>query len=114
MSVSQSELQEMRKLTLFSKRLSNWHLKNLNAWPSIAFDKFQKAEIDYSIGDRSDECYINYLIRFKGDKPPKDFQKRCKALEKWVKDLFWADMSFAVKSLDGKTLYPEEVKNERK
>jgi len=120
MSVSEGELQEMRKLVLFSKRISAWHEKNLNAWPLIAFNeeagyKIVKAEVDYMIGDKGDECYVNYIIRFKSKKLPADFEKRADALGKWVKNIFWADMGFAVKNQDGKTLFPvEKKKNERK
>jgi len=121
MSITDGELQEMRKLVLFSKRISAWHEKNLSAWPLIAFNeeagyKLLKAEIDYSIGDRGEECYVNYLIRFKNKKLPLDFEKRAAALEQWVKNIFWKDMSFSIKNHEGKTLFPVEKKqvNERK
>lgn len=120
MSVSDGELQEMRKLVLFSKRISQWHEKNLNAWPLIAFNeeagyKIVKAEIDYMIGDKGDECYVNYIIRFKSKKLPADFEKRADALGRWVRNVFWTDMGFAVKDQDGKVLFPvEKKKNERK
>jgi hypothetical protein len=119
MSVSQSELNEMRKLLLFSKKLSDWHVRNLNMWPQIVFNRDAKCaptkiEIDYAIGDRPDECYVNYLVRFKNKRLPSDFKRRCEALEKWVKDLFWADMNFAVKDMDGNILYPKAAADERK
>ena len=118
MTVSESELQEMKKLVLFSKKLSGWHVKNLETWPLIAFNekagyKIVKAEIDYNIGDRPDECYVHYILRFKRKRLPGDFEIRCKHVEQWVKNIFWTDMDFAIKDQEGKTLYPKK-KNERK
>lgn len=98
----------MKKLVLFSKRLSEWHVKNLEMWIKVVFDNYTKADIEYSIGDAPSECYINYNIRFKRNKLPKDFKLRASHLEKWVKSVFWTDLEFSIKDLNGKVLYPEK------
>jgi hypothetical protein len=104
-SVTQEQIQEMRKLALFSKRLSEWHIKNLKLWPQIALEGLQKAEVEYSIGDRPDECYINYVIKVNDGTDMSDFALRASHIEKWVKSLLWNDINFSMKDFDGKVLY---------
>lgn len=108
MSVSQDQIEEMKKLILFSKRLSEWHLKNLKMWPLVVFNDLIKAEVEYNIGDRPDESYVNYLIRFKDDAKPQDFELRCKHLHQWVQNLLWTDIGFSVQNSEGKVLFPNE------
>jgi len=105
-TVSQEQIQEMRKLVLFSKRLSEWHIKNLKLWPQIVFDSLQSAEVDYSIGDRPDETYIKYIIRFKDGADLSDLELRGTHIEKWVKSLLWSDINFSIVDHNGLALYP--------
>jgi len=102
--VTQAQLQEMRKLVLFSKRLSEWHIKNLKLWPQIVFDNLKNAEVEYNIGDRPDESYIRYTISFKENANLSDFNLRKSHLERWVKSILWSDVQFSVIDPDGKEI----------
>jgi hypothetical protein len=104
-TVTQEQIQEMRKLVLFSKRLSEWHIKNLKLWPQIVFDNLANAEIEYNIGDKSEETYIRYVLKFKKKAKLSDFDLRSSHLEKWVKSILWSDTQFSIVDPNGKVLY---------
>lgn len=103
------DLEELRKITLITGRLSEVHIKTFEKSPFIFFDNLEKVEIHYDI--KTDERSSSGLswIKFELYGENLDTQdllgKRVNALKKTVKSLLWNEIDVIVK-------YKGEILNE--
>jgi hypothetical protein len=107
----QSLIEEMKKLVIFSHKLSDWHVKNLRNFVFTTLDNVKSVEIEYDVEAR-EQSFITYKVtRIPRKKLGKtdEMDKRLKFLEQWTKSLFWNELSVSV--YDGKNkLFPAKVK----
>lgn len=121
--VTEQQIREMAKLSLASNRISEVQEKNLKMYPLIFFDSVKKAEIDYDFTNNqtveTEEDRKNLEIKYKFNKlDTKHFRvsyyltvedtltgftaqnehmdKRFKALEDSVRNLFWKETKVEV------------------
>lgn len=121
--VTEAQIREMAKLSLASNRISEVQEKNLKMYPLIFFNGVQKAEIDYDFTNNqtveTEEDRKNLEIKYKFNKlDTKHFRvsyyltaedtltgftahnehmdKRFKALEDSVRNLFWKETKVEV------------------
>jgi hypothetical protein len=88
---------------LFTDRLSDIHVKNLEAFPFIYFVGVHEAKLDYDIDTKGGPSYIHYDLTLTDENDSLD--ARFKALEVAVQALFWKEMVLHL-SING-----EEYKN---
>lgn len=107
---TQNIVQEHKQMTMFSGKLSDFQLENLNKWPFIVFNDLDSAKIEYDfekkvkITDEDEEKFdaihagkIKFNLFF--DKKPsknKDLDKRIDTIKAWTKFLFWSDTKVTV------------------
>lgn len=115
--VTEQQIREMAKLSLASNRISEVQEKNLKMYPLVFFNGVQKAEIDYDFTNNqtveTEEDAKNLEIKYKFNKlDTKHFrvsyyltvddsqnemiEKRFKALEDSVRNLFWKETKVQV------------------
>jgi len=115
--VTEQQIREMAKLSLASNRISEVQEKNLKMYPLIFFDGVKKAEIDYDFTNNqtveTEEDRKNLEIKYKFNKldtkhfrvsyyltvdesPNEMIEKRFKALEDSVRNLFWKETKVEV------------------
>lgn len=99
-------LQDLTKLVMFTGRLSEVHVKNLEAFPFIFFNGVEEAKIEHDISNVKDiPSSISYTLILDGEN---DFlEKRYKALESAVISLFWKEIRFKI-SINGSEVYKSE------
>ena len=99
-------LNELNSLGIFSGRISEVHIKNLEVFPFIYFNGVTKAEIDYDVAQAKDKAsYIHYDLTIHEENDM--LEKRFEGLEKAVRALFWKEMSLKV-SFKGLEMYHSE------
>ncbi len=99
-------IQELNSLALFSGRLSEIHIKNLESFPFIYFNGVTEAKIDYDVAQLKDkESCIHYNLTLNQENDHLD--KRFLGLENALKALFWKEVVLKL-SING-----EEYKNDR-
>ena len=109
MSDKTPSLQDLTKLVLFSGRLSEVHIKNLQAFPFIYFNAhIDHPKLDYSIEttDKTKPTIFSYSFSFNLESNDQ-LDKRYKALESAVRSLFWKEVKIEVK-INGKEVYKSE------
>src|SRR5574343_259300 len=108
MSDLSSQVKEMAKLTMLTHRVSDLQVKNMKMYPFVFFESIANASIEYDLSNNlgvtpegegldslykinkpeSDHLFVRYNLeldeRFNGS-----MDKRFKALEKAIHDLFW-------------------------
>jgi hypothetical protein len=111
--VNASQIKEMKELVIFSKKLSEWHVKNLQNFIMVALDNVKTAEIRYDLGLelKGEGGYIDYTVtpktRARLAKNKAELEQRCKHLEKWVHHILWKELKVQViDKRSGETLYP--------
>ncbi len=110
-----SVLDDLKNLTLISKRLSESHVKSLTNFCFIAFDNLSKVEIEYSIDPDLDQPtkngysstengyrskkngFIRYKLYRKNKKKSLGSRelsvaKRVMSVRKWTISIFWDDL----------------------
>lgn len=91
---------------MFSGRLSEVHVKNLQSFPWIFFNDLKEAKLDYDIATTKEGssliCYDLVL-----DKENDSLSKRYLALESAVKALFWKEIKVKI-SINSKEVYKSE------
>lgn len=107
MSDIENTIKGMAALILTSGKLSEFHEKNLKAFPFIFFNDVIEAKIDYDLSVRHDadvdknnnvelkkpiqSCIISYYLTL--DEPKNnEIQKRYEALDQAVKNLLWKEI----------------------
>ena len=105
---------EHRQMVTLSGNLSEFQIKNLQAWPYVLFDKkdVDSVKIDYnferSLGEEDKERIlyagvVEYDFKFKSEPPftEETIKHKLQQLSHWVKYLFWEDTQVVIKK-DGK------------
>jgi len=109
LSDQQPSLQDLTKLVLFSGRLSEIHIKNLQAFPFIFFnDHASDPKLDYDIQttDKTKPTSFSYDLNL--NLATNDhLDKRYKALEDAVRALFWKEVVLEIK-INGKGVFKSE------
>ena len=100
--MSEQNLKEMKDLMLFFGRIPETHIKTLQEAPYIYFDGAKASGITYDLDSKSDSWFVMY--EFIVEKDFDEIDKRCKALEKAVRLLFWKEVVLIV-NVNGKTIY---------
>ena len=114
---------EMRNLLIMSKRMSEFHEKNLKNFPLVAMNNVSKVEIEYNIPDGTmleKETMFGYVKfnvytkskRSAGDKK-RSVKKRAEDIVNWTKSLLWNNMDVSV-IVNNKKVFPETAKSSRK
>jgi len=110
--MQQAQIEEMKKLVIFSKKLSDWHAKNLQHFIMIAFSNVKSAEIKYDLGLDGKPGFVYFYLTRKGkgkySKNTSETKKRGDALKNWVTTLLWKDLEVKViNKTDGGAVYQE-------
>lgn len=106
MSAESPSLKDLTKLVMFSGRLSQVHVKNLEAFPFIFFNGVKEAKIEHDISTIKDiPSSISYDLTLDGEN---DFpEMRYRAIEGAVRSLFWKEMKLKL-SINGEEVYKSE------
>ena len=107
MSNSQEKVRELAKLSILSDRISEFHKKNMEAFPQILFTGFKEAAIEYDL-KRGNKNYVNYNISLEPGSENTLLEKRLETLDKCIKNLFWKEVSTSI-TLNGKKVFNSEV-----
>ena len=101
METKTPSIQELNSLGVFSGRISEIHIKNMQSFPFIYFNSVQEAKLDYDISQIKDgKSYVHYDLKLK--KKDNDFmEKRFLGLEGAIKTLFWKEIKLKL-SINGK------------
>jgi hypothetical protein len=102
--MTQGEIDDIKKMTMMTRKLSDWHSKNFKHFIAIALDNLDlsKTEIEYDLGDPAlaDPGFVTYKITRKGRKKlaanKEQLQKRLEALSTWTKSILWNDLKVDV------------------
>lgn len=111
-------VKELAQLALLSNRISDFHEKNLRAYPFVFFNDLDSVVLTYDLSRQLDSKdlspgvehnAVRYDLSLK-DSASNDFlEKRFLALEQSVRNLLWSDIVLIV-SINGKVVY-ESNKN---
>jgi hypothetical protein len=102
----QPSLQDLTKLVLFSGRLSEVHVKNLEAFPFIFFNGVEEAKIEHDISTVKDiPSTVFYDLTLNEDNDHIEY--RCKTLEDAVRSLFWNEVKLKI-SINSEEVYKSE------
>lgn len=97
----------MAQLSLLANRISEIQERNLKYFPFVYFEKVDGVKIDYDLGHGINEetkevnhnSFVAYFLTLSEEaNSGKDFQieKRFKALEVSIRELFWNDIKIQV------------------
>lgn len=105
--MSSPSIQELNKLIMFSGKISEIHVKNLQSFPFIFFNGLVEAKLDYSVstGNSDSQTIFNYDLTIDGENDNMD--KRYKALESAIRNLFWKEAKVKV-MINGLEVYKSE------
>lgn len=112
MSNSEEKVRELTKLGIVSDRVSEFHQKNLEAFPFIMLDGIEQAEIKYDL-ERGAKNYVEYILKVKLGVQTASVERRLESLDKAVKNLFWKEVSVIVK-MNGDKVWDSMPKEEAK
>lgn len=102
----QPSIQDLTKLTVFSGRLSSVHITNLKNFPFIFFNGVIEANLEHDISTKKEiPSLISYSLIL--DQENDYVEKRYRALESAVRDLFWKEMQLKI-SINGKEVFKSE------
>jgi hypothetical protein len=100
LSSHEDQVRELAKLAVLSGRISEFHERNLNAYPFIFFNGVSEAAISYDL-EKGGKNQITFKLTLKASADNLDLDKRINALERSIKNLFWKDIEVSV-YMDGK------------
>lgn len=100
----QQILDELKKLVILSHRISEIHEYNLTRYPYIVFNGIKNVKIDYDfsrVKTDQDEpelsnSYVLFYLEIEENTQNDFMDKRCSALESYVKTLFWSTTTVEV------------------
>lgn len=99
MNINKDVLDELRKMTLLTGKLSELHIKNMQVYPFAFFDGVKSVEIQYNIETMEsavkDRSYIEFHLNCK-TKKINHLNKRLEAIEKSIHALLWSDIEVSV------------------
>ena len=106
MSDNAPSLKDVNSLGVFFGRLSEVHVKNMEAFPFIYFNDLKEAHIDYDIANKKgDTSLVTYDLKMGSVND--HLEKRYKALEEAVRALFWKEVKLGIK-INGEEVYKSE------
>ena len=89
-------IEDMKKITILTREISNIHEQSLKKWPYIVFDNISSVEIKYSLHkDNFEESFVNFYLT----SPQEDvdnIKKRGDTISSWVRHMFWEDINISV------------------
>jgi len=97
----QAPLEDLTKLGMFFGRISEVHLTNLKSFPWIFFNDLSEVKLDYNFASSK----VSYDLSIGNENDNLD--KRFKALESSVRQLFWKEVQVKI-SINNKKVYPNE------
>jgi hypothetical protein len=103
-------LNDLKRGILLTGRLSEVHVKTLQAVPFIFFDEVGSVSISYDISTDTSGAMpglgskIAFVISFKGDYQPDLLKDRVAALKNTVKTILWPEVKVIVEDSKGKNL----------
>lgn len=118
-----SLLTDLQNLTVFTKRLSEAHVKMITNFCFIALENVNKVEIDYCVdptllfSSEYKNGYIKFIVHKKhnqksmGNKQ-RSQNKRLEDIKVWVRSILWNDIDISFYSPRGKKL--DVKRNSRK
>ena len=90
----------MKQLLILSKKLSEWHVKNLNNFIFIAFDNVASVEIDYDVS-QGPGSYVIFNVKKKDSRKKiaekSQIARRCQDVEHWVRSIIWEEVRVEIK-----------------
>lgn len=100
------KLKEMAQLSLFSGRISEMHVKNLQMFPFIMFNGVKAVNIDYDFSkspqpqanDPPSKVIYNFQIEESADNS--NLERRFEVLEQSIRTLFWKETLLLVRFND--------------
>jgi hypothetical protein len=91
---------------MFSGRISEVHLKNLQSFPWIYFFSLKEAKLEYDFAKTKEEgSFVSYHLTI--EEPNQMVDKRCKALEFAVRSLFWKEVGVKI-SINDEEVFKSE------
>ena len=90
----QARIKEMAKLALLSGRISEFHEKNLKAYPFVFFNDVESAEIEYDLTQKEDS-FVAFKLKIK-DFTNSHIEKRFSAIQNATRSLFWNNLAVRV------------------
>lgn len=120
-------LNDLKNLTVISKKLSEAHVKTLTKFCFIALENINKVEIEYCIDPNVTEYsekqdlkgYVKFTV-FKKNSKKKMGNKsrneldRFKDIKKWTESIFWKNIDISFFDKKGKRLDVERVVRNKK
>ncbi len=101
-------MEELNRMVLMTGRITKAHEKNLGNFPYIFFNELKEAKLDYRIGTSSEDSLTLFTYELTINQEANDFMdKRYRALEQAVRDLFWKEAKIVVK-INGQETYKSE------
>lgn len=93
--MSNPSLKDLTKLGVFSGRVSEVHMKNLQSFPFVFFNGIKEVSIDYDVSQSKEgQSYVKYNIDLQGDND--NVQYRCHCIENAVRSVFWKEINVIV------------------
>ena len=99
---------ELTNLMLFFGRIPENYIKSLQSYPWIYFNDVSEVKLDYSVAtmNKNEPTLFSYDLTLNSEK--NDYlDKRCRALESAIRNLFWKEAKIQVK-IKGKEVYKSE------
>lgn len=111
MSVNETVLSDLKRMTILTGKLSSVHEKTLKSAPFIFFDNIEKVSISYDIKTSSEASLpglgskISFTIAF-SESPSDDpiLEKRTEALKNTVQTLLWKEVEVYILDQSGNDL----------
>ena len=98
---------DLTKLMLFFGRIPETHIKSLQSYPFIYFNDLKEAKLDYVVAkDKNGETIFSYDLSLNLE-PNDHLDKRYKALEVAVRNLFWKEAKIKI-TINGQEAYKSE------
>ena len=93
-------LKEMARLSVLSNRISDIQEKNLKMLPLILFNDVKTVKVVYDLSHNKTmddvpaiaNSIVSYHLTVEGEKDKDTLEKRFKALEQGVRNLFWSNV----------------------
>lgn len=100
-NIDQEYIDEMKKLAIMSRRLSSFHIKNLQLFGMVALDNVEDLKIEYQLPiDVKEEGFVEFRAKLKKGKAAGTkkvpVKRRTEDLAKWTRHLLWNEMVIKV------------------
>ena len=101
------KVKEMAKLAVLSNRINEVQETSLKNYPFIVFDGIKEFKLDYDLSyekmekdNLSPKCvhqpFVAYYLKIDESRNTEALQFRFEAIEKWVRNLFWKNVSVEI------------------